>query len=228
MKKYFKPIIVLVIVTALLVLAIILDLFNKINIEKLGEFQSWLESFGIYLYLVFILIYVIAVVFALPASTLTILAGIMFGPIRGGVIALLAATIGATVAFLLSRYLARDYIEYKFKDKALFKKIDIGVEKHGKDFLIFTRLVPVFPFTLQNYAYGLTNMKLLLYIGVSFITMIPGAFLYAFLAGDIVENGLGIRTFIIFTVACIVLFLISQVIKKFAKRKGIEVSKKDD
>ncbi len=225
MKKFIKPIIVIAILITLLITALALDLFEKIDINKLEEFQNWLEGFGIYIYLVFILVYVIAVVFALPASTLTILSGIMFGPFRGGIVALIAATVGATVAFLLSRYLIRDFIQYKFKEKELFKKVEAGVDSHGIDFLIFTRLVPIFPFTLQNYAYGLTSMKLIPYVVVSFITMIPGAFLYTFLAGDIVANGLGFRTLIIFTIACLLLFLLSQIVKRIARKKGIEVSK---
>ncbi len=223
MKKIIKPIIAISIIIIMLIILIRLDLFDKIQLEKVKEFRDWLNQVGVYAYLLFILIYIIATVFALPGSTLTIFAGIIFGPIQGTIIAVFAATIGATVAFLLSRYLMRDYIVYKFKDKAVFQKIEDGFERHGKDFLIFTRLVPIFPFSLQNYAYGLTNMKLISYVVISFFTMIPGGFLYAYLAGDIVEYGLGMRTLVIFFIACIILFFISQLPKWFGKKKGIEV-----
>ena len=151
--------------------------------------QQWISSLGTTGYLVFVGLFVFACVFMLPGSAFTVAAGIAFGPIKGGLLALFAATLGATVAFILARFLLRGMILNKFGDNPLFKKIDDGVAQNGSSFLILTRLVPVFPFNLQNYAYGLTGLSLPTYVLVSLITMAPGAFIFAYMAGDIAING---------------------------------------
>ncbi len=123
-----------------------------------------------------------ACVFLLPGSAFTIVAGIVFGPIKGGVLALFSATLGAVAAFIVARFLLRNTIMKKFGDNPIFKKIDDGVAANGTS-LILTRLVPVFPFSLQNYAYGLTSLNLGTYALVSLLTMAPGAFIFAYMAG---------------------------------------------
>jgi len=159
----------------------------------------------------------------LPASAVTIVAGITFGSVLGGVLALVSATIGACVAFLIAKYVARDTIIAKFGKNPLFKRIEEGVEQNGASFLILTRLVPVFPYNIQNYAYGLTSMKLSTFALVSFITMAPGAFIYAYIAGEIVAHGVSLRLLLQFTVAGLVLFGVSLIPKYIAKKKGITI-----
>lgn len=225
-KKRNKKIIrisLLSVIFVFLILALSFDLFGKVDLSKGKEFQDWLESWGIFVYIVFIIVYVICVVLPIPAATMTILSGIMFGAVRGTIVSLIGAVIGATLAFIITRYLLRDYITRKFSHTYLFQKIDEGVEKNGVDFLILTRLVPLFPITLQNYIYGITNMKLVVYVIVSSITMLPGIFLYAYLANDIIENGFGWRTVLIFAVSCISLYILAQLAKHIFRRKGLEI-----
>lgn len=185
--------------------------------------QQWISSLGATGYLVFIGLFVFACVFMLPGSAFTVAAGIAFGPIKGGLLALFAATLGATVAFILARFLLRGMIINKFGDNPLFKKIDDGVAQNGSSFLILTRLVPVFPFNLQNYAYGLTGLSLPTYVLVSLITMAPGAFIFAYMAGDIAINGVSAMLLVKFAVAGLVLFGISFIPKYISKKKGINI-----
>jgi uncharacterized membrane protein YdjX (TVP38/TMEM64 family) len=193
------------------------------KIQDVETMQSFLKSFGVWGYVVFVLIFIASCVFMLPGSMLTIIAGIAFGPIMGGIISLVGATLGATAAFLVAKYVARGMIEEKIGQNEMFKKIDDGVEKNGTSFLILTRLVPVFPFSFQNYAYGLTKIKLGTYFLVSLICMAPGAFIYAYMAGEIVTNGFSASLLIKFAIAGIVLFLISLIPKYIAKKKGINM-----
>ncbi len=185
--------------------------------------QQWISSLGATGYLVFIGLFVFACVFMLPGSAFTVAAGIAFGPIKGGLLALFAATLGATVAFILARFLLRGMILDKFGNNPLFKKIDDGVAQNGSSFLILTRLVPVFPFNLQNYAYGLTGLSLPTYVLVSLITMAPGAFIFAYMAGDIAINGVSAMLLVKFAVAGLVLFGISFIPKYISKKKGINI-----
>ncbi len=192
-------------------------------VSDIEAMQSYFASLGIVGYLIYILIYVVIAVFMLPASVITIVAGIVFGPVLGGLLALFGATIGASVAFSIGKYIARDSIVKKFENNPIFNKIEKGVKENGTSFLILTRLVPVFPYNVQNYAYGVTSMKLFTFSVVSFICMAPGAFIYAFMAGEIVTNGVSVKLLIQFAVAGLILFVVSLIPKYIAKRKGISL-----
>jgi uncharacterized membrane protein YdjX (TVP38/TMEM64 family) len=224
-KKKGNP---LVLIIAVLVIGIVAFTASRLGlVEKLSDvegMQAFINGFGVWGYLVFTLIYIASCIFMIPGSMLTIVAGIVFGPIVGGLIALIAATLGATAAFLVAKYVARGLIEEKIGKNAMFKKIDDGVEQNGESFLILTRLVPVFPFSFQNYAYGLTKIPLSTYFFVSLICMAPGAFIYAYMAGEIVLNGFSVDLLVKFAGAGVILFLVSLIPKYIAKKKGIDMS----
>ncbi len=192
-------------------------------LSNVPAMQAWFNSLGIWGYLAYILLYTVIAIFMIPGSMLTIAGGIVFGSIIGGVLSMIAGTAGATAAFIVARYIARGAIEDKFKDNKFFKKIDQGVKENGTSFLILTRLVPVFPYNVQNYAYGCTSMNLLTYVVISFITMMPGSFIYAYMAGEIVQNGVSVTLLVQFAIAGVVLFLISLIPKAIAKKKGIKL-----
>lgn len=197
------------------------------SIMDITKFKELIKNSGGLGYLIYILIYILAAVFSLPASVVTIGGGILFGPVKGAILALIGATIGASVAFLIARYFARDFITQKLGSNPIFKKIERGFEKNGKDFLILTRLVPIFPYNLQNYAYGITNIKLSTYTGISFITMAPGAFLYAYMAGDIAQNGFNNAIFLKLLITGSILFILSQIPKFLARKKGLALGGDD-
>jgi len=215
----------LVIALAVLVAAVLLaNHFGLVEgLRDIEGMQQWFLDLGFVGFAVYLLLYIAVAVFMLPASAVTIVAGITFGSVLGGVLALVSATIGACVAFLIAKYVARDTIIAKFGKNPLFKRIEEGVEQNGASFLILTRLVPVFPYNIQNYAYGLTSMKLSTFALVSFITMAPGAFIYAYIAGEIVAHGVSLRLLLQFTVAGLVLFGVSLIPKYIAKKKGITI-----
>ena len=193
-------------------------------IQDFGAMQAWFLDLGMIAFVVYILIYIVAAVFMLPAAPLTIIAGITFGSVMGAILALSAATLGAGAAFLVARYVARDTIVGKFGDSALFKKIDEGFKANGVSFLILTRLVPVFPYNVQNYIYGLTAINFVTYFFVTLVTMAPGAFIYAFMAGQIVAEGFSVMLLVQFAIAGVILFLVSLIPKYIAKKKGIKLN----
>lgn len=129
--------------------------------------------------LVFIVIYIISTTVFLPGSVLTIAGGILFGPIWGTFYNLTGATIGATIAFLIARYLASDWVTRK--SSGWLKQLIEGVEAEGWRFVAFVRLTPLFPFNLLNYALGLTRIRLFHYVVTSYICMLPGAIAYTYL-----------------------------------------------
>lgn len=221
MKKIIKIVVIVGILAAAFFAVRASGLFELM--KDYDKFKAFIEGYGALGYLIYVLIYIVIAVFSIPATIPTLVAGIVFGSVKGGILSLISATIGATAAFLISRYLARDLIVGKFGENPIFKKIEAGVEKNGKDFLILTRLVPIFPYNIQNYAYGVTNLNVVTFFVISLITMAPGAFIYAYMAGDIAENGFTTMLFIKLLIAGIILFGVSQIPKIFAKKKGIEI-----
>jgi len=227
-----KIIIVVLVLAAVFLVAYFTGVIEYLNINNVVEVRDTIQEFGVPGYLIFIVVYVVAAVFMLPAFIFTVAAGAAFGPVMGGILALVAATVGAMIAFIVARYVARDSIVNRFGSSPLFKKIDDGLRDNGVSFLILTRLVPIFPYNVQNYIYGLTPINLMTFVIVSFITMAPGAFIYAYMAGEIVDQvtaGEGVQygsLFIQFIIAGVVLFLVSLIPKYIAKKKGIKL--KDD
>ena len=139
----------------------------------------WTESAGAAGPLLFMLIYAIATVLFLPGSVITLAGGALFGPALGTFYNLTGATLGATLAFLVSRYLASEWVAARTGGR--LKQLINGVEEEGWRFVAFVRLVPLFPFNLLNYALGLTRIPLLQYIVASYICMLPGAIAYTYL-----------------------------------------------
>lgn len=119
------------------------------------------------------------VVLALPGVTFAILAGILFGPWWGTLFCLIATTLGAIIAFVVGRFFLQDSIKPMVeKNKTLKKLLFDDVEKSDIVLLAITRLVPIFPYNIQNFAYGITDMSLAHYSLYTFIFMVPGVALY--------------------------------------------------
>ena len=159
--------------------------------ELLRNALQWVDNLGAIAPIVFILIYIIATVAFLPGSILTLGAGVVFGIVQGSIYVFIGATIGATLAFLVGRYLARGWISKKIAGDRKFSAIDRAVGQEGFKIVLLTRLSPIFPFNLLNYALGVTGVSLKDYVLAS-VGMIPGTIMYVYigsLAGSIATIG---------------------------------------
>ncbi len=197
---------------AVVVVARLSGLSEYVSLDSLGRLRDWIGGFGIAAPLVFIAIYAVATVAFLPGTPLSLLAGLVFGPVLGTLWAVVGATIGATLAFLVGRYAARGLVEgWTAKDERV-KKLDEGVERQGWRMLVITRLVPLFPFNLQNYAYGVTKIGLGTYVLLTAICIIPGAAVYTFAGGSLASAQQDLtRTFIYLGVAAVFFVALSLV-----------------
>ncbi|MEC7956090.1 MAG: TVP38/TMEM64 family protein [Pseudomonadota bacterium] len=148
---------------------------------------NWVDENRSISWLVFIIFYVMATVLVLPGSLLTLAAGFLFGLGYGFAIVSLASTLGATCAFLVGRFLARDWVAAKLQSQPRFSALDAAVGEQGAVVVLLTRLSPIFPFSLLNYGLGLTQVKLSHYVLASWAGMIPGTLLYVYL-GSIASN----------------------------------------
>lgn len=197
---------------ALVAVARLTGLSEYVSLDGLDRLRDWIGGFGIAAPLVFIAIYVVATVAFLPGTPLTLLAGLVFGPVFGTLWAVIGATIGATLAFLVGRYAARGLVErWTAKDERI-RRLDEGVERQGWRMLLITRLVPVFPFNLQNYAYGLTRIGLGTYVLLTAVCIIPGAAVYTLAGGSLATAGQDpTRTFVYLGVAAVLFVAVSLI-----------------
>jgi uncharacterized membrane protein YdjX (TVP38/TMEM64 family) len=212
----------------LLLVAVVITLFvvaRALNLgERFGELRTWIESLGIWGPIVFIFIYAAGVVAALPGSAMTIAAGALFGSFEGVIIVVFAATFGASLAFLISRYFARGSIARWLENKEKFRKLDELTERHGAIIVALTRLAPIFPFNLLNYGFGLTKVRFWTYVIWSFICMLPGTILYV-VGSDAVFQAIekGEVPWIlvgVFAIAIVVLVLVVRYARGWLREKG--------
>ena len=148
-----------------------------------ANFEHWVKSAGSAGPLVFMLLYILATVFFLPGSILTLAGGALFGPYLGVAYNIISATIGASIAFMTGRYLAAEWVEKRLGQNTdgRMQKLMRGVDNEGWRFIAFVRLVPLFPFNALNYALGLTRIPMGQYVLTSFICMLPGTAAYTYL-----------------------------------------------
>ena len=168
-----RALLLAVIAAAVLWAAVYREQFDATSLDR------WLADLGLWAPVVYVLLFAIGTVVFLPGSLFALAGGALFGPVWGAVLNLLGATIGASLAFLVTRYVAGDWVARRSGGQ--LKRLVDGVEKEGWRFVAFVRLVPLFPFNLTNYALGLTRIGFLPYVITSFICMAPGAIAFSWL-----------------------------------------------
>lgn len=182
------------VVLGLLVVGV-LALASYVNVQPvLQSALLWIQELGPWGWVIFVLLYIATAVLLLPAVVLTLGAGALFGVARGWVIVSIAATLAATAAFLVGRYVARAWVAKRISGNPTFVAIDEAVAREGWKIVGLTRLSPAFPFNLLNYAYGVTQVSLRHYFLASWIGMMPGTLMYVYLgslAGDLAQVGTG-------------------------------------
>ena len=149
--------------------------------DWLASFNTWVVQMGSVGMLVFAAVYVIATVLFLPGALLTLGSGFIFGLVWGTVVVSIGSTLGAALAFLVARYLARDWAAEKVQRHPKFRAIDRAVGQEGWKIVGLLRLSPVIPFNLSNYIYGLTSVSFWPYVLASWIGMLPGTVMYVYL-----------------------------------------------
>ena len=217
-KSIIKILITVGIVAAVYLMLRYYGVTDEIRLENVPKIKTWVASFGKIAPLIYIGLYLVSTVFFLPGSPVTVLAGFVFGPLWGVFYASVASIISISIAFLIARYVARDLVEGWVKDNAQFRKIDEQVEEQGWRILMFTRLVPIFPFNLQNYAYGLTSIRFSTYVLVSAIFMLPGTAVFVQLGGAFVSGEGNIwKTLLYLGIAGVFMVLLSLIPKLLRK-----------
>jgi uncharacterized membrane protein YdjX (TVP38/TMEM64 family) len=188
----------------------------------------WVKNLGSVGIVAFVVIYNLATVLFIPGSLLTLGGGALYGVFWGSVYVLIAATLGAIIAFLIGRYFARGWVCQQLQRHPKFQAIDAAVAREGFKIVLLARLSPLFPFNLLNYALGVTRVSLKDY-AIGSVGMIPGSVMYVYLgslAGGIVSLGTPqemnaeaqIARWLIKIVGCLATVSISLYVARIAKK----------
>jgi len=212
---------ILKIIIIILLISIVAYLYNQYNggslIKDSGRLITYIQGLGVLGPVFYILLYIVTALACLSALSLTLIGGILFGPIYGILYTLIGATLGLMASFLISRYLAKDYINKKFGNSETFKKIERGVKEDGWFILAVTRLLPIFPFGVQNYIYGLTSIGFIKYTLLSALFILPGTSVYVLLAGAVASGEIGRASKL--SLAASLIFLLLTIIGKVISKK---------
>ena len=222
-KKLAAFLIFLILLFVLLWKVPVKDIFQG---ELLRYLQSLVEENFLLAALIYVLLCALAGAFlALPGISYALLAGMVFHAFWGTVLCTLAASISAGISFLMGRYLLQDSIKPKLMQNPYIAKYFMGKEKKNLLLLLFiTRTIPVFPFNLQNYAYGITDISFSLYFVCSFLFMIPGTSMYTIAFAGLQEKK---NPWIYFLTAGVIFCLLMGMLYFFKKReKAMEMKEK--
>ncbi len=176
-----KKIILVSAIIALIISFFVFDLHQYLDFAYIKSKQQAIAAYyqanPLQSIIIFFVVYVLATSFSIPgASILSLLAGAIFGLLLGSFLVIFAATIGATIAFWLARYLLGNTIQERYADK--LKTINTGVEKDGAFYLLTLRLLPIFPFFIINVLMGLTPIRTITYVVTSFFGMLAGTIIF--------------------------------------------------
>ena len=148
---------------------------------------DWIAAWRAAAAVPFILFYAFAAVVLLPDSLLTIAAGAIFGLAAGMALVSIGSMLGATAAFFLGRTFARDWVHRRTERWPKYRALDRAIARHGLWMVFLTRLSPIIPYGLLNYAYGITTVRVRDYLLASWVGMLPGTLLYVY-AGTAAAN----------------------------------------
>ena len=162
---------------------VIMKFSDTFHIPTAEDISGWIEGYGAAGPVMYLLLYALAPLLFVPSFPISMAAGVLFGPLWGTVFASLGSTLGALLPFIISRHFARPYVERHIRGR--MKDLDEKIEAHGWIYLAITRLIPLFPFELLNYGFGLTKVRFLTYIVVSWIGMLPATVAYVFFGSSI-------------------------------------------
>jgi uncharacterized membrane protein YdjX (TVP38/TMEM64 family) len=168
-QDWWKPVVFIVIIVTLFIVMNVYGFGGKIE-----ELQLWIQSLGLWGPIAFFVVYIGAVIATIPGTIFGIIAGALFGSLIGVILISISSTVGASLTFLIARYFARDTVAHWLLKNKTMKRLDELTEDYGMMMVGLTRLIPLFPFTLLNYGFGLTKVSFKTYVFWSWLCMLPG------------------------------------------------------
>lgn len=213
------------IITVCILVIVIIGIVKSGTLDYLKDRQKLeilIKSLGVWGPIAYIGLYAIITTTCVSVLPLTLAGGLIFGAIMGIIYTAIGAGLGLSLSFLIARYIARKPIEEKFGNTEVFKKINEGVKNDGWFILATTRLLPVFPFGIQNYVYGLTPISFIQYSILSTIFILPGTSVFVLLAGAVAsgDTKTAIKMSIVASLIFFGLTIITKIIAKKVKKNS--------
>lgn len=220
-SKIVKVICLIIILAVVFLLAKNFGIFHYL--KNRAELERVIKDMGVLAPAVYIIIYTIVTLSCVSPVPIAIVGGIVFGGLFGVLYTVIGAGIGLSLAFLIARYVARDFIEKKFGKSEIFKKVENGVKNDSWFILAVTRFLPIFPFGLQNYLYGLTSIKFGLYSILSILFILPGTTAFILLGGAVASGDIqkAIKVSIVASLILFFMSIVARVIKKKFENKEV-------
>ncbi|RJR38582.1 MAG: TVP38/TMEM64 family protein [Deltaproteobacteria bacterium] len=178
-----KPLLFVLLLAMVIITVRVFHLDQYLEKERLRQFVA---GYGVWGPVIYLIVWTLAPPLFLPGLPITLTGGVLFGPFWGVVYTIFGATAGATLAFLVARYLAREWMAAKLQGTKLMS-LDNKVAKEGWEIVAFTRLIPIFPFFLLNYAFGLTRIPLMHYVLATFFGMMPLTIAYTYFSANVLD-----------------------------------------
>lgn len=217
-RRLLAPLLVLILLVLVLVVLHRLGLTKYVTTENIEKLTAWVKSTGAWGPLAYIVVCALGVVLLSPAMPWLLVAGI-FGSGFGTLYASVGLTLGAAACFLLARYAFRPGVERLIERHPGLRRLDEGVRKQGWRMVMITRLVPVFPFNLQNYVYGITGIGFVTYVVVSWVCMMPAITAYVFAGGALISGqghiGKTLGYIAVGAVLLVLLSFVPQLVRRF-------------
>lgn len=208
-----------------IILLFILNIFYDIG-GNLSGMLDWIDTFGFFGPMIFIFLYIGATIAAVPGTILGVSAGVIFGSFLGVILVSIGSTVGAAICFLIGRYIARESIEKWLVNNERFQRLDQLTEDHGVYIIAITRLIPIFPFNIINYGFGLTRVSFKTYVFWSWLCMLPGTILFV-VGGDVLTRFITTGELSFDLIAILVSFgLVMTIISRYVYKNMIKNEKK--
>ena len=188
--------------------------------ESLGRLRDAVDGLGVAAPLVFIGGYVLAAVAFAPAMPVTILGGLLFGPVWGTVYSSVGSTLGACGAFLIGRYAARSLVEHWVAGSPALARFDRAATRYGVRLVMVTRVVPLVPYNVQNYVYGITGISLGPYALTSWLGMLPSTVAFAVAGGALSEGAWDLRLTLLLIGLAVALVLLVSLLPRWLRGKS--------
>lgn len=219
--SFTRPLLFILALAGLFIVARAFNLQEYLQEDRLRRF---IAAGGMWGPFIFLLVWAIVPTLFLPCLPLTLAGGVLFGPVWGVVYTTIGATAGASLAFLVARYLARDWVAVKISGSRL-THLDEKVAQHGWKIVAFTRLIPVLPFFVVNYAFGLTRITFLPYAIATFFAMLPWTIAFVLVASNLLAllRGQVSIWLVIGVILVAVVSLLPVIFKKVKARQGESV-----
>jgi uncharacterized membrane protein YdjX (TVP38/TMEM64 family) len=194
--------------------------------ERLRQF---IAGYGVWGPLIYLTVWTLAPPLSLPGLPITLAGGLLFGPFWGVVYTIIGATLGAALAFLMARYLARDWVEAKLAGTKLMV-LDEKVSQEGWKAVAFVRLIPIFPYFLVNFAFGLTRIPFWSFTAATFVFMLPLTIAFVYFSSNILDlfQGKVSKELLLGVVLVALVALMPVIYKKIKARRGETFDLADD